>query len=77
MADKLFVVQYPAYTKNDQCNTNFLKTYMKLKNQEIRMELAINTEDKHFYDYSMGRELAHHANGKSVGNNDEKKVFER
>ncbi|XP_012219476.1 DNA-directed RNA polymerase III subunit RPC5 [Linepithema humile] len=76
LADKLFVVQYPAYTKNEHYNSNFLNTYMRSKNPEIRMELAIDTENKHFYDPNMGEELAHHANGKSMGNNDERKAFD-
>jgi len=50
---------------------------MKSKSQEIRMEFAVDTENIHFYDPNMGEELAHHANGKSVGNDDKRKIFDR
>lgn len=50
---------------------------MKSNNQEIRMEFAVDTENAHFYDPSVGEELAHRANGKSMGNDDSRKVFDR
>lgn len=75
LADKLFIIQYPTYMKDGCDNATISKTSIKPENQEVRMELAIDT-DKLSYDHDVGKKLALVADGKSAGNDDEG-VFSR
>ncbi|XP_018343176.1 PREDICTED: DNA-directed RNA polymerase III subunit RPC5 [Trachymyrmex septentrionalis] len=70
LADKLFIIQYPAYVKDNYPNATFLKTFVKPENQKIRMELAMDTSNKHSYDCYMGKQLALKTDGKSTENDE-------
>lgn len=76
LADKLFIVQYPAYVKNGCDNATISKISVKPENQKIRMELAMDTANKYTYDHDVGKQLALIADGKSAANDDER-VFNR
>ncbi|KYN08719.1 DNA-directed RNA polymerase III subunit RPC5, partial [Cyphomyrmex costatus] len=70
LADKLFIIQYPAYVKDNYPNATFLKTSIKPENQKIRMELSMDTLNKHSYDCAMGKQLALKTSGKSTENDE-------
>ncbi|XP_018402128.1 PREDICTED: DNA-directed RNA polymerase III subunit RPC5-like [Cyphomyrmex costatus] len=70
LADKLFIIQYPAYVKDNYPNATFLKTSIKPENQKIRMELSMDTLNKHSYDYAMGKQLALKTSEKSTENDE-------
>lgn len=76
LADKLFILQYPAYSKVGCENTTFLKTSIKPESQKIQMELGIDTANQN-YDKFIGKDFAHYAD-KSKGNDDNnEKLFDR
>jgi len=66
LADKLFIIQYPAYAKDGCTNITFSKTSIKPENQKIRIELAMDTTNTHSYDCNMGKQLALKTDGKSA-----------
>lgn len=70
LADKLFIIQYPAYVKDNYPNATFSKTFIKPENQKIRMELAMDTSNKHSYDCYIGKQLALKTDGKSTENDE-------
>lgn len=76
LADKLFIIQYPAYIKDGCTNATLSKTSIKPENQKIRVELEMDTANKHSYDRNMGKQLALNTDGKSM-ENDEERMFDR
>ncbi|EFN72235.1 DNA-directed RNA polymerase III subunit RPC5 [Camponotus floridanus] len=73
LADKLYIVQYPAYVTDGYANATILKTSIKPENKKIHMEFAIDTLNENCYDCNMGKQLALIADGKSK--KDDEKVF--
>jgi len=74
LADKLFIVQYPAYAKDGCANVTFSKTSIKPENQKIRIELAMDTNAQS-YDCNIGKQLALKTNGRSAENDET--IFEK
>lgn len=75
LADKLFIIQYPAYVKDGCDNATVSKISVKPENQKIRMELAMDTTNQHSYDHDVGKQLGLIADGKSAANDE--RVFNR
>lgn len=75
LTKKLFIIQYPAYVKDSCANATFSKSSIKPENQKLRIELAVDTTNKHRYDRNMGRNLASNADRKSTENDET--VFDR
>ncbi|CAL1678401.1 unnamed protein product [Lasius platythorax] len=73
LADKLYLVQYPAYVTDGYANATILKTSIKPENKKIHMEFAIDTLNENSYDCSMGKQLALIADSKSK--KDDEKMF--
>ncbi|CAK9834119.1 DNA-directed RNA polymerase III subunit RPC5 [Anthophora retusa] len=77
LADKLFIFQYPvrpAWKGYD--NTTFLKTSIKPENQEVLIEVAIDTHSIN-YDQSKGEQIALNADGDSkIDQTDDEKAFD-
>lgn len=58
LADKLYLVQYPAYITDGYANATILKTSIKPENKKINMEFAIDTLNEQSYDSNMGKQMA-------------------
>ncbi|XP_025994121.1 DNA-directed RNA polymerase III subunit RPC5 [Solenopsis invicta] len=71
LADKLFILQYPAHNKNVWANINVAKTFIKPENQKIRVELAMDTTNELSYDPKTGERLSLNTDEKSTGNDGE------
>ena len=74
--EKLYILQYPAHSKDIWTNINFAKTFVKPENQKIHVELAMETTNELSYDRKAGKQIALNTDGKSTGNNDTN-VFDR
>ncbi|XP_011634494.1 DNA-directed RNA polymerase III subunit RPC5-like [Pogonomyrmex barbatus] len=72
LAEKLFIIQFPAYVKDGCANATFSKISIKPENQKIRIEIAMDTLNKYSYDHDMGKQLAFNTNEQSTRKNDEK-----
>ncbi|XP_043265801.1 DNA-directed RNA polymerase III subunit RPC5 [Colletes gigas] len=71
LADKLFIFQYPVRPAHEGYdNSTFLKTSIKPRNQEVLIEVAIDTHSVN-YDQSKGEQIAISADGDSKGNQDD------
>lgn len=78
LADKLFIFQYPVRPSGEGYdNTTFLKTSIKPENQEVLIEVAIDTHSVN-YDQSKGEQIAINADGDTnIDQEDDKKAFDR
>ena len=78
LAEKLFVFSYPLRTAQDGYdNATFLKTAIKPQNQDVKIEVALNTHSVN-YDQLKGEQIAINANVPSRNDKeDEEKVFDR
>jgi hypothetical protein len=76
LADKLFILQYPAHNKDVWANINVGKTFIKPENQKIRVELAMDTTNELSYDPKTGERLSLNTDEKSA-ENDGKNIFDR
>ncbi|XP_397129.4 DNA-directed RNA polymerase III subunit RPC5 [Apis mellifera] len=78
LADKLFIFQYPVRpAKEGYDNATFLKTSIKPENQEVLIEVAIDTHSVN-YDQSKGEQIAINADGDSklLEQEDDEKAFD-
>ncbi|XP_076172472.1 RNA polymerase III subunit E [Ptiloglossa arizonensis] len=77
LADKLFIFQYPVRpVREGYDNVTFLKTSIKPENQEVLIEVAIDTNTVN-YDQSKGEQIAINADGDSkVDQDDDDKAFD-
>ncbi|KAG7209766.1 hypothetical protein KM043_011389 [Ampulex compressa] len=77
LADKLFIFQYPVRpAREGYDNTTFLKTSIKPENQEVKIEVAVDTENIN-YDHSKGEQIAINADGGTkLDEEDEEKAFD-
>ncbi|XP_043598395.1 DNA-directed RNA polymerase III subunit RPC5 isoform X2 [Bombus pyrosoma] len=77
LADKLFIFQYPVRPSGEGYdNTTFLKTSIKPENQEVLIEVAIDTHSVN-YDQSKGEQIAINADGDTnVDQEDDEKAFD-
>lgn len=77
LANKLFIFQYPIRPARDGYdNATFLKTSIKPENQEVRIEVAVDTHSIN-YDKMKGRQIAINADGNSkIEQEDDEKVFD-
>ncbi|XP_054003978.1 DNA-directed RNA polymerase III subunit RPC5 [Hylaeus anthracinus] len=77
LADKLFILQYPVRpVKEGYDDATFLKTSIKPENQEVLIEVAIDSHSVH-YDESKGEQIALNADGDSkTDQDDDDRAFE-
>lgn len=77
LADKLFIFQYPVRpAREGYDNATFLKTSIKPENQEVLIEVAIDTQSVN-YDHSKGEQIAINADGDSkTDQEDDEKAFD-
>nr|XP_003702985.2 PREDICTED: DNA-directed RNA polymerase III subunit RPC5 [Megachile rotundata] len=77
LADKLFIFQYPVRPAGEGYdNVTFLKTSIKPENQEVLIEVAIDTQSV-TYDHSKGEQIAINADGDAKSDqDDEEKAFD-
>ncbi|KAK2576209.1 hypothetical protein KPH14_005579 [Odynerus spinipes] len=77
LANKLFIFQYPIRPARDGYdNATFLKTSIKPENQEVRIEVAVDTHSIN-YDKMKGRQIAINTDGNpKVEQEDDDKVFD-
>ncbi|KAL2740836.1 DNA-directed RNA polymerase III subunit RPC5 [Vespula squamosa] len=77
LENKLFIFQYPIRPARDGYdNATFLKTSIKPENQEVRIEVAVDTYSLN-YDKMKGRQIAVNADGNSkTEQEDDEKVFD-
>ncbi|XP_017884887.1 DNA-directed RNA polymerase III subunit RPC5 [Ceratina calcarata] len=77
LADKLFIFQYPVRPARDGYdNATFLKTSIKPENQEVLIEVALDTHSV-TYDKSKGEQIAINADGDSgVDQEDDERAFD-
>ncbi|XP_058806428.1 DNA-directed RNA polymerase III subunit RPC5 [Phymastichus coffea] len=75
--NKLFIFQYPLKPAGDGYdNSTFIKTAIKPENQEVTIEVAIDTSDSH-YNTGRGKTIATQAEAHSRKNQDEnERVFD-
>lgn len=77
LAEKLFIFQYPLRsTREGYDNTTFLKTSIKPENQEVQLEVSLDTENVN-YDHSKGEQIVINVDGSSKPGQDEEKPFDR
>lgn len=78
LENKLYIFQYPIRPARDGYdNATFLKTAIKPENQEVRIEVAVDTYSIN-YDKMKGRQIAINADGNSkTEQEDDEKVFDR
>ena len=77
LADKLFIFQYPVRpAREGYDNATIIKSSIKPENQEVLMEVAIDTQSVN-YDHSKGEQIAINADGDSkTDQEDEEKAFD-
>ncbi|XP_076234068.1 RNA polymerase III subunit E [Calliopsis andreniformis] len=77
LADKLFIFQYPVRpAREGYDNATFLKSSIKPENQEVLIEVAIDTHNVN-YDHSKGEQIAINADGDpKTDQDDEEKAFD-
>ncbi|XP_029043499.1 DNA-directed RNA polymerase III subunit RPC5 [Osmia bicornis bicornis] len=77
LADKLFIFQYPVRpAREGYDNATFLKSSIKPENQEVLIEVAIDTQSVN-YDQSKGEQIAINADGEAKSDQDEdEKAFD-
>ncbi|OAD60047.1 DNA-directed RNA polymerase III subunit RPC5 [Eufriesea mexicana] len=77
LAEKLFIFQYPVRScKEGYDNVTFLKTSIKPENQEVLIEVAVDTHSVN-YDQSKGEQIAINADGDSkIDQEDDEKAFD-
>lgn len=76
--NKLFIFQYPLRPSGEGYdNVDFIKTAIKPENQEVTIEVAINTDDSH-YNLPRGQAIASNAEANLKKNPDEdERIFDR
>ncbi|XP_066587865.1 DNA-directed RNA polymerase III subunit RPC5 [Prorops nasuta] len=76
LADKLFIFQYPVRPAREGYDkATFLKSAIKPENQEVRLEIAIDTESIN-YDGKKGEQIAINADGSKNEKDDDERVFD-
>ncbi|KAK0168773.1 hypothetical protein PV327_002543 [Microctonus hyperodae] len=78
LADKLYIFQYPIRPASQGYdNATFIKTAIKPENQEIEIEVALNSNSAN-YDQSMGEQIALNIDGPfdKYGDENDERMFE-